>query len=153
MVEICNIKTISIINKKNRIMTENQLQTRIQKWVIIYLWVATVMALMFSVLAYIKPDIQFGAWEAFSVTGALSLAGPVGLYISRNLATVFAGIYALTHKSVMTIKVLLILRLFTDGLDFVHNAVVGNLQGGAFALIMFIIEAVALFSISKKWKN
>lgn len=120
------------------------------KWINIYLWIATVMATMFSLLAYFKPDVQFGTWETLTATGATSLAGPLGLYVSRNLATAVSGFYALTQKSTDMVKMLLILRLVTDGLDFVHNAMAGNMQGGGFAAIMFIIEAFALYKMSNK---
>jgi hypothetical protein len=119
------------------------------KWIIIYLWITTAMATMFSLLAYAKPEIQFGTWEALKTTGAISLAGPLGLYLSRNLATVAVGIFALTNKSIPAIKALLILRVATDGLDFVHNALAGNMQGGAFAAIMFAVEVFALIKLSK----
>ncbi len=120
------------------------------KWITIYLWITTAMALMFSLLAYFKPDIQFGAWEALTAGGALSLAGPLGLYISRNLATVIVGVFALTRKSLPMITVLLVLRLATDGLDFIHNVLAGSIQGGIFALVMFVIEVVALVMVVKK---
>jgi hypothetical protein len=127
--------------------TENNTQT--PKWITIYLWVTTAMATMFSLLAYFKPEIQFGTWETLSATGALSLAGPLGLYLSRNLATVVVGVFALTNKSVSAIKVLLILRVVTDGLDFAHNTIAGNMPGGAFAAIMFAIEVLAFIKLSK----
>lgn len=130
-------------------MTTNNSNPATPKWVVIYLWIATVLATMFSLLAYFKPDVQFGAWEALSAAGATSLAGPLGLYIARNLATAISGFYALTQKSFPMIKLLLVLRLVTDGLDFAHNASAGNMQGGAFALVMFLIEAFALFKLSK----
>lgn len=126
--------------------TANTNQT--PKWITIYLWVTTAMATMFSLLAYFKPEIQFGTWEALTTTAALSLAGPLGLYLSRNIATVAVGIFALSNKSVSAIKALLILRVVTDGFDFVHNAIAGNMQGGAFAAIMFIIEIFALVKIN-----
>jgi len=124
--------------------------TTAPKWITIYLWIATAMATMFSILAYFKPDLQFGTWEALSAGGALSLAGPLGLYISRNLATAIAGVYALTSKSVQMIKMLLLLRIITDGLDFFHNAISGNMQGGAFAIVMFIIEVFAFIKLKDK---
>ena len=120
------------------------------KWITVYLWVTTLMATMFSLLAYFKPDVQFSTWEAFSTSGALSLAGPLGLYVSRNLATVCVGLFALTNKSSEAIKALLILRLVTDGLDFAHNVLAGNLAGGSFALVMGAIEAFALYKMLKK---
>lgn len=111
------------------------------------------MAGMFSLLAYFKPDIQFGTWEALSSTGALSLAGPLGLYLSRNIATVIVGIYALTQKSITAITALLILRAGTDGLDFIHNVIAGNVEGGVFAAVMFGIELAAILAIKKNNKS
>ena len=131
-------------------MTTNQSVLNAPRWVTIYLWVATALALMFSLLAYFKPEIQFGTWETLSATGAFSLAGPLGLYIARNLATAITGIYALTQNSLSMVKVLLLLRLVTDGLDFFHNAIAGNMQGGVFALVMFAIEGFAMYKISKQ---
>ena len=64
-------------------------------WIRIYLAVVTLMALAFSILAYVNPAMQFGAWETLSAAGAASLAGPMGLYIARNLATVAVGAFAL----------------------------------------------------------
>jgi hypothetical protein len=123
------------------------------RWVTIYLWVVTIMATMFSLLAYFKPDLQFATWETLTVSGATSLAGPLGLYIARNIATAIAGFFALSKKSYPMIQMLLVLRLVTDGFDFSHNALAGNLQGGVFALVMFLIEVFAIFYISKKNNN
>lgn len=121
---------------------------QVPKWVTIYLWITTIMALMFSLLAYFKPEIQFGTWGALAANAALSLGGPLGLYISRNLATVVVGLFVLTNKSTTSIRILLILRLLTDGLDFVHNIIAGSIEGGAFAGVMFAIEVIALLKIS-----
>ena len=120
-------------------------------WINIYLWIATIMALMFSLLAYFKPEIQFGTWEALSATGALSLAGPIGLYVSRNIATALVGIYALTQKSVDMIKIYIILRIITDGVDAIHNLIGGNMQGVGFAAIMFLIEVYALYKMKNSF--
>jgi hypothetical protein len=140
-----------IIFKSKNMTTANNNQT--PKWITIYLWVTTAMATMFSLLAYFKPEIQFGTWETLKATGALSLAGPLGLYLSRNLATVAVGVFALTNKSVSAIKTLLILRVVTDGLDFAHNAIAGNMQGGAFAAVMCAIEIFALVKINSAKKD
>ncbi len=137
-------------------MTTQQNTKTAPKWIVIYLWVTTAMASMFSILAYLKPEIQFGTWETLSATGALSLAGPLGLYLSRNLATVAVGIFTLTHQTLTGTKTLLILRTMTDGIDFAHNAISNNMQGASFAALMFLIEAVALFMLfnsSTKSKN
>lgn len=131
-------------------MAQDQNNSTFPKWVTIYLWIVTLMATAFSILAYLKPDVQFGTWEALSASGALSLAGPLGLYIARNLATAISGFYALTQKSAPMAKLLLVLRLVTDGLDAIHNGMAGNMPGAGFAAVMFAIEAFALFSVSKK---
>jgi hypothetical protein len=119
------------------------------KWISIYLWVATAMAAMFSLLAYLKPEVQFATWPALSSAGALSLAGPLGLYISRNLATVAAGAFALMGGGFSAVKTVLVLRAVTDGLDLVHNASAGNMQGAGFAGLMFAIELFALTKMKK----
>ena len=116
-------------------------------WIKIYLWITTIMALMFALLAYFKPDVQFGTWEAMTSAGALSLAGPLGLYISRNLATAILGIYALTQKSVILITAYLVLRIVTDGVDAVHNFIGGNMQGVGFAAVMLLIELFAFYKL------
>jgi hypothetical protein len=136
-----------IISYKSKNMTTAK-TNQTPRWITIYLWVTTAMATMFSLLAYFKPEVQFGTWETLTATGALSLAGPLGLYLSRNLATVAVGIFALTNKSNSAIRALLILRLATDGLDFVHNAIAGNVQGGSFAALMCAIEVFALVKLN-----
>lgn len=57
------------------------------------------------------------------------------------------GLFALSRQSVSAIQGLLIIRAVTDGLDFVHNALAGNLLGGGFAAIMLAIEILALVKI------
>jgi len=121
--------------------------TTYPNWIRIYLWIVTIMALMFSLLAYFKPDLQFGTWEALSAGGALSLAGPLGLYVSRNLATALMGIYTLTQKSTAMIKAYLVLRIVTDGMDAIHNFIGGNMPIAIFAIVMLLIEVFAFSKI------
>ena len=123
------------------------------KWVNIYLWIVTGLAGMFSILAYIKPDLQFGTWEALGASGALNLDGPLGLYIARNLATALMGIYALTRKSNAMIELLLVLRISTDALDGFHNLIAGNMPSAAFAIVMLLIEIYAYTRINKFQQN
>lgn len=116
----------------------------IPKWITVYLWVTAAMASAFSVLAYLKPDVQFAVWPALKAEGALSLAGPLGLYIARNLATVATTVFALLSGTVSAIRAALILRVVTDGMDCVHNAFAGNMPGAGFAGVMLAIEVAAL---------
>lgn len=119
------------------------------RWITVYLWVTTAMALLFSALAYLKPEVQFATWPTLSAPAALSLAGPLGLYIARNLATVLAGAVALLDGSTSAIRVALVLRAATDGIDAVHNLLAGNALGAGFAAVMFAIEAFALSRLPK----
>lgn len=118
-------------------------------WTRIYLLLVTLMAAAFSVLAYVNPAMQFGTWEALSAAGATSLAGPLGLYVARNLATVAVGAFALTNGSKDAYSAAFLLRAVTDGLDAAHNLIGGNAPGAIFAIVMLAIELFALFSIHK----
>lgn len=119
------------------------------RWITVYLWITTAMALLFSTLAYLKPEVQFATWPTLTAPAALSLAGPLGLYIARNLATVLAGVTALFDGSTNAIRVALVLRAATDGIDAVHNLLAGNVPGAGFAAVMFAIEAFALSRLPK----
>jgi hypothetical protein len=116
----------------------------VPKWIRIYLMVVTLMALSFSVLAYINPSLQFATWQTLTAAGATSLAGPMGLYIARNLATVATGAFALANGAHAAVVTAFVLRAVTDGVDAVHNATAGNMPGAGFAVVMFVIEVFAL---------
>jgi hypothetical protein len=120
------------------------------KWITVYLWMTTTMATVFSALAYLKPEVQFAAWPAYGANGALSLAGPLGLYIARNLATVATTVFALLSRSAVAICAALVLRAVTDGVDCLHNALAGNMPGAVFAGVMFALELTALLHLRNK---
>ena len=124
-------------------------ETNVPRWVTIYLWITVAMAAAFSLLAYVKPDAQFSSWPALSAAGALSLAGPLGVYIARNLATAVAIAVALGTRQLAAVQVAVVLRLVTDGLDAVHNAAAGNFPGAGFAAVMAGIELLALRAVRK----
>ena len=113
--------------------------TAIPKWVFIYLWVTFFITLGASLAGYFKPDALLGTWEALPAAGALSLAGPLGLFVSRNMATAVVTLFGLLEKNASMIKVVLVLRIVSDGLDFVNNLIAGNMpvaiMGGAMCLI------------------
>lgn len=119
------------------------------RWIRIYLTVVTAMAAAFSALAYVSPGIQFGTWPAFGAAGALSLAGPVGLYIARNVATVLVGAFALTSGAHAAIVSAFVLRGATDAMDAVHNLIGGNVPAAGFAGVMFAVEAFAVSQLRK----
>ncbi len=121
--------------------------TSTPKWITVYLWVTAAMASLFSVLAYLKPEVQFAVWLTLKAEGALSLAGPLGLYIARNLATVATTVFALVSNTVSAVRAALVLRAVTDGIDCVHNALAGNMPGAGFAGVMFTIEVAALLRL------
>lgn len=118
-------------------MTNNS--TTIPKWVTIYLWVTFIITLGASLAGYFKPDVLLGTWEALPAAGALSLAGPLGLFVSRNMATALVTLFGLLQKNASMIKIVLLLRIVSDGLDLVNNLIAGNMpvaiMGGAMCLI------------------
>lgn len=119
------------------------------KWTKIYLSVTSAMAFAFSVLAYLDPSKQFGAWTALSAAGATSLAGPLGVYIARNLATVVVTVFGVVDGSRAALSSALILRAVSDGLDAVHNLFGGNMPGVGFAAVMFAVDVTALVAVRR----
>ncbi|MEL6193172.1 MAG: hypothetical protein AAFR66_14035 [Bacteroidota bacterium] len=121
------------------------------KWITIYVWVVTAMTFMFSILAYVNPGMQFGGWEALDAAGALSLGGPMGLYIARNLATGVIGLFALLKKNNAMIQLYLVMRTATELMDLIHAlSSGGGMQAAAFPLIMLVIDVFALMQTMKK---
>jgi hypothetical protein len=119
------------------------------KWTRIYLLVTAAMAASFSVLAYADPSKQFGHWATLSAAGATSLAGPLGVYIARNLATVAVTAFCVFEGSRAALTSALLLRAVSDGLDAVHNVVGGNGPGAGFAVVMFVIDLLALWTVRR----
>lgn len=124
----------------------NQLKT-IPKWITIYLWVTFIITLGASLTAYIKPAAMLGTWEALPAAGALSLAGPLGLFVSRNMATAVITIFALVQKNVDMIRLVLLLRIVSDGLDLVNNVIAGNMPVAIMGGVMCLIEIFAFYKI------
>ncbi len=122
----------------------------IPKWIIIYLWITAFITLGASMAGYFKPDALLGTWEAITAGGALSLAGPLGLFVSRNMATAAVTIFALLKRNISMIKIVLILRIVSDGLDLVNNLIAGNMQVAIMGGVMCAIEIFALLQLNKK---
>lgn len=121
--------------------------TTIPKWITIYLWVTFVITLGASLAGYFKPDALLGTWEALPAAGALSLAGPLGLFLSRNMATAVVTLFGLVQKNASMIKIVLLLRIVSDGLDLVNNLIAGNMQVAIMGGIMCLIEIFAFTKI------
>lgn len=132
-----------LLTKFSHIMTND---STIPKWIIYYLWFTAIITLLFSLLGYFKPDALLGTWEAFSAAGSLSLAGPVGLFVARNLGTFAVNVFALVKKNASMIKLVILLRMVTDGLDCINNLIAGNIPIAIFGGVMCLIE---IFAFSK----
>ena len=125
----------------------NQTMSIVPKWIIIYLWITALITLGASLAGYFKPDALLGTWDALSAAGALSLAGPLGLFVSRNMATAVVTIFALVKHSASMIKIVLLLRIVSDGLDLVNNLIAGNMPVAIMGGVMCLIEVFAFTQI------
>ena len=118
---------------------------KIPTWVIVYMSILTVMTLLFTLLGYFNPSMQFGSWEAFGAAGALSLLGPMGLYLARNLATAVVTGFAVFNRSIPMLKMAFLLRAVEDGMDSIHNVIEGELGGALFGLVFCLVEIFGLY--------
>jgi hypothetical protein len=82
------------------------------------------LPLLFGVLEYFTPSFQFPNLIGYGA--ALSLEGPLGLYISRSIAAAVAMAFALAIGSPRAILTMFVLRFVTDVLDFFHILVTGG---------------------------
>lgn len=126
---------------------KNELTTESPKWVGIYLWVTAFITLGASLAGYFMPDALLGGWEAISAAGALSLAGPLGLFVSRNFATLAVTVFALVQNNASMIKVVLVLRIVSDGLDLVNNLIAGNMPVAIMGGVMCLIQIYAFTKV------
>ncbi|MFK8057754.1 MAG: hypothetical protein AB8F78_16625 [Saprospiraceae bacterium] len=117
------------------------------KWIVIYLWLTALLTLGASLSAYFMPEALLATWEALPAAGALSLAGPLGLFVSRNFATAAVTVFGLLKNNASMIKVVLLLRIVSDGLDFVNNMIAGELSVAIMGGVMCLIEIFAFMKI------
>ena len=121
--------------------------TSIPKWITIYLWFTAILTIAFSLMGYFKPEGLFATWPALATAGTLSLAGPVGLFVARNLGTAAVNIFALLQKNASMIKLVLLLRMVTDGFDCINNLIAGNMPIAIFGGVMCLIEIFAFTKV------
>ena len=126
-------------------MTKNSTAT--PKWISVYLWITFAITLGASLAGYFKPDALLGTWEALPAAGALSLAGPLGLFLSRNFATAAVTAFGLVKNNASMIQLVLLLRIVSDGLDLVNNLIAGNIPVAIMGGVMCLIEIVAFTKI------
>ncbi len=130
-------------------MTKNSTTTT-PKWIKIYLWITAFITAGASLTGYFQPDALLGTWEALTAAGALSLAGPLGLFLSRNVATAVVTIFALVKNSTAMIKIVLVLRIMSDGFDLINNLIAGNMPVAIMGGVMCLIAVFAFVIMSKK---
>lgn len=121
--------------------------TAIPKWITIYLWITFLITLGASLAGYFQPAALLGTWEALPAAGALSLAGPLGLFVSRNMATAAVTLFGLLQNNASMIKIVLLLRIVSDGLDLVNNLIAGNMPVAIMGGVMCAIEIFAFTKI------
>lgn len=121
----------------------NYFTTTTPKWIKIYLWITAIITLSASLAGYLKPDALLGNWEALTAVGSISLAGPLGLFLSRNMATAAVTVFSLLKNNTAMIKIVLILRIVSDGLDLVNNLLANNMQVAIIGGVMCLIEIYA----------
>jgi hypothetical protein len=126
-------------------MTNNTIV--VPKWITIYLWITALITVGASLTGYFKPDALLGTWEALPAAGALSLAGPLGLFLSRNVGTAVVTVFALVKNNASMIKIVLLLRIVSDGLDLVNNLIAGNIPVAIMGGVMCLIEIFAFTKI------
>ena len=123
--------------------------TIVPKWIKIYLWLTFLITLGASLAGYFKPDALLGTWEALTAGGALSLAGPLGLFLSRNVGTAIVTAFALVKNNAAMIKIVLLLRIVSDGLDLVNNMIADNMPVAIMGGVMCLIEIIAFTKIKE----
>lgn len=124
-------------------------QSKAPKWIVIYLWITAAITLGASLAGYFMPEGLLGTWEALGAAGALSLAGPLGLFLSRNVATVAVTVFGLLKNSIPMLLIVLVLRIFSDGFDLINNLIAGNMQVAIMGGVMCLIEIIAFTKLSK----
>ena len=109
---------------------------KIPVWILVIAGLFVLAPLASSIMGYIDPTFQFSGYDA----AALTLAGPLGLYLSRKLATAFVMAVSLFKREPGMLICAFLLVLFTYILDII-NTLVGD--GGVSVLsVVFIVLAV-----------
>ena len=122
----------------------------IPKWIIVYLWFVTIMTIVFTIVGYIMPDVYYIPGQNFGEGDPWT--GPLSLYLSRNIAIIVIYLFALYDQRHKVLKAVFILRGAIDLIDFLQDAISGNMIAMIIPLAMFLIDIYALirlFSLKK----
>jgi hypothetical protein len=114
----------------------------IPKWIIAYLWFFTIMTIVFTIVGYLMPDIHSVTWE-----NSEEISGPLSLYLSRNIAIVAVYLFALFNQRLKVFKTVFILHGVIDLMDFLQDAINGNLIAMIVPFIMLLIDIYALIKL------
>ena len=114
----------------------------IPKWIIVYLWFVTIMTIVFTIVGYLMPDIHFVTWQ-----NSEKISGPLSLYLSRNIAIVAVYLFALFNQRLKVFKTVFILHGVIDLMDFLQDAINGNLIAMIVPFIMLLIDIYALIKL------
>jgi hypothetical protein len=99
---------------------------KIPKWIWVWCLLMGLLPLGFVCVAYVNPSFYGEEW----VTGGVSrLGGVYGNYVSRNMASALIMFFALSQRSAQMLIVALLMRIFSDVFDVIHNTVAGTIDG------------------------
>ncbi len=121
--------------------------TNVPNWIVIYLWVTALITIGATASGYFMPDALLGTWEAKTAAGAFALSGPLGLFLSRNMATFVVTVFGLLQNNKSMIKIILVLRVISDGFDTINNLIDPNPMVAGMGAVMCIIEIFAFMKI------
>ena len=116
---------------------------KIPVWVLVIAGLFVLAPLASSIMGYVDPTFQFSEHDA----AALPLAGPLGLYLSRKLATALVMAVALFKREPGMLICAFLLVLFTYILDII-NMLVG---GGGFSVLSVVFIVLAVPALWKLW--
>lgn len=148
-----NLRLFTVIDLKCSEKSDHEMEQRMSKkaptWTIVYMGILTILTLSFTVMSYINPSFLLSDWEALAAVGSLSLVGPMGLFLARNLATAVATGFAAFNRSVPMLKMAFLLRAIEDGMDAIHNVIEGSMGGALFGLVFCLVELFGLYTLFK----
>ena len=120
------------------------MNTIIPKWITIYLWILVILTTIFTLIAFLLPDIFINTGKYFGES-----SGPLNLYLSRNIAIIVIYLFALFSQRIIVFKTVFILRGVIDLIDLFQDIVYVNIFEMPFPLILLIIDIYVLYRLYK----
>jgi len=100
------------------------MEPKIPTWIMVWTFIIAMLPLGFVVQGYLDPGAHFG--EEATASGTAVFAGPIGLYLARNAASVVVTLFAFQQRSAPMLIVILMLRAVTDVFDVINNTIAGT---------------------------